>query len=63
MGCTSAAATCAAACVGGGGTEGGQSCGMERTGKPCVGGGRERASATTLSDPGVCLKSVVNSEI
>jgi hypothetical protein len=42
---------------------GGLSCGMEKTGKPVEGGGRERASATTLSEPGVCLRSVVNSEM
>ncbi len=28
-----------------------------------AGGGLDRASATTLSEPGVCLRSVVNSEM
>jgi hypothetical protein len=47
--------------------------GINRTGKPFVagvrldnntaGGGLDRASATTFSDPGVCLMSVVNSEM
>ncbi len=62
MGCTSAA-------VGGavcGGSGGKLRSGMERTGKPSaatLGGGLESASATTFSDPGVCLMSVVNSEM
>ena len=57
MGCASAAA------VGGGGQLRG---GTERTGKTSavtLGGGLESASATTFSDPGVCLISVVNSEM
>jgi hypothetical protein len=51
-----------------GGSDGG---GIDRTGKPAVAGvqldndtagGLDRASATTFSDPGVCLRSVVNSD-
>ncbi len=57
MGCASAA-----------GAGGKLSGGIERTGKPVAGisntgGGLERASATTFSEPGVCLRSVVNSEM
>ena len=46
--------------------------GIDRTGKPFVAGveldndtvgGLDRASATTFSEPGVCLRSVVNSEM
>jgi hypothetical protein len=64
MGCASAAATCGVFCRGGSG--GGVSGGIDRTGNPSaatMGGGLESASATTFSDPGVCLMSVVNSEM
>ncbi len=46
--------------------------GIDLTGKPFVAavkldnntaGGLDRASATTLAEPGVCLRSVVNSEM
>jgi hypothetical protein len=57
----------------GGGSGGPDGGGIDRTGKPFVagvrldnntaGGGLERASATTFSEPGVCLRSVVNSEM
>ena len=57
----------------GGGSGGSDGGGIDRTGKPFVagveldnntaGGGLDRASATTLSEPGVCLRSVVNSEM
>ena len=67
MGCASAAT------VGGGVSGGSDGGGIDRTGKPAVagvqldnntaGGGLDRASATTFSDPGVCLMSVVNSEM
>ncbi len=60
MGCASAAA------AGGGDGGDGKRGGTERTGKPSaatLGGGLESASATTFSDPGVCLISVVNSEM
>jgi hypothetical protein len=63
MGCASAAA--GGVGVGGGG-DGRSRGGTERTGKPStatLGGGLEGASATTFSDPGVCLMSVVNSEM
>jgi hypothetical protein len=65
MGCASAAATCKAVCRGGSG--GKLAGGIERTGKPEEGasnseGGLDRASATTFSAPGVCLRSVVNSD-
>jgi hypothetical protein len=66
MGCASAAGAGGAVCRG-------DSCcklisGIERTGKPVAGisntgGGLERASATTFSEPGVCLRSVLNSEM
>jgi hypothetical protein len=60
-GCASAAA------AGGGGGGDGKRGGIERIDKPeestpTTGGGLERASATTFSEPGVCLRSVVNSE-
>ncbi len=61
MGCASAAAV-----GGGGGGDGKLRGGTERTDKPSsttLGGGLESASATTFSDPGVCLISVVNSEM
>ncbi len=61
MGCASAAAVGGGGCGGGDGKLRG---GTERTGKPSattLGGGLESASATTFSDPGVCLISVVNS--
>ena len=65
---------CASAATAGGGVSGGSDGGgIDRTGKPFVagveldnntaGGGLDRASATTLSEPGVCLRSVVNSEM
>ncbi len=43
-------------------------CGTDRTGSPAeapttAGGGRDKASATTLEEPGVWLRSVVNSEM
>ncbi len=66
MGCASATE------VGGvvfrGGSDGKLTSGIEWTGKPATGtfmspGGLERASATTFSAPGVCLRSVVNSEM
>jgi hypothetical protein len=60
MGCASAAAAGGGVC-GGAGKRGG----TERIGKPSaatLGGGLDRASATTFSEPGVCLRSVVNSE-
>ncbi len=61
IGCTSAAAPCGAVCRGG---SDGKRGGIERTGKPCVSaGGLESASATTFSEPGVCLMLVVNSEM
>jgi hypothetical protein len=65
MGCASAAATCKAVCRGGSG--GKLTGGIERSGKPEEGasnrkGGLEKASATTFSVPGVCLRSVVNSD-
>jgi hypothetical protein len=65
MGCASAAATCKAVCRGGSG--GKLTGGIARTGKPeegtpNSGGGLERASATTFSVPGVCLRSNVNSD-
>jgi hypothetical protein len=63
MGCASAAAAGRAGCGGGVGKVGG---GIESTGKlsaATMGGGLESASATTFSDPGVCLMSVVNSEM
>ncbi len=65
MGCASAVGTCKAVCRGGSG--GKLTGGIERTDKPeeatpTTGGGLERASATTFSEPGVCLRSVVNSE-
>ncbi len=63
MGCASAAAADGGGCGGGDGKMRG---GTERTGKPSaatLGGGLESASATTISDPGVCLISVVNSEM
>ena len=78
MGCASAAAAGAGGGVDGtrGGTarigkpsDGG---GIDRIGKPTVAGveldnntvgGLDRASATTFSGPGVCLRSVVNSEM
>jgi hypothetical protein len=63
MGCASAAEAGGAVCGGGDGKLRG---GIERTGKPSaatLGGGLESASATTFSDPGVCLMSVVNSEM
>ena len=65
MGCASAAM------VGGGVSGGSDGGGIDRTGSPAVAGvqldndtagGLDRASATTLSDPGVCLRSVVNSD-
>ena len=61
-GCASAAA------AGGGGGGDGKRGGIERIDKPeestpTTGGGLERASATTFSEPGVCLRSVVNSEM
>ena len=66
MGCASAAVTWEA--VGRGGSDGKLTSGIEWTGKPATGtfmtlGGLERASATTFSEPGVCLRSVVNSEM
>jgi hypothetical protein len=66
MGCASAAATWEA--VGRGGSDGKLTSGIEWTGKPATGtfmtvGGLERVSATTFSEPGVCLRSVVNSEM
>ncbi len=51
-----------------GGSDGGAGGRIDRTGKPSsvetftVAGGLDRASATTLSEPGVCLRSVVNSD-
>ena len=63
MGCASAAAADGGGCGGGDGKMRG---GTERIGKPLaatLGGGLESASATTFSDPGVCLISVVNSEM
>ncbi len=66
MGCASAAGAGGAVCRGdSGGKLGG---GIERTGKPVAGtsntgGGLERASVTTFSEPGVSLRSVVNSEM
>jgi hypothetical protein len=64
---------CASAATAGGGVSGGSDGGgIDRTGKPSVAGvkldnntvgGLDRASATTFSDPGVCLMSVVNSEM
>ena len=65
MGCASAAA------VGGGVSGRSDGGGIDRTGIPAVAGvqldndtagGLDRASATTFSDPGVCLRSVVNSD-
>ncbi len=60
MGCASAATAGGGVC---GGSDGG---GIDRTDKPSVetfttAGGLDRASATTLAVPGVCLRSVVNS--
>jgi hypothetical protein len=64
---------CASAATANGGVSGGSDGGgIDRTGKPTVAGveldnntvgGLDRASATTFSVPGVCLKSVVNSEM
>jgi hypothetical protein len=63
---------CASAATGGGGVCGGSDGGgIDSTGIPAVAGvqldndtagGLDRASATTFSDPGVCLRSVVNSD-
>ena len=66
MGCASAVVTWEAA--GRGGPDDKLTSGIEWTGKPEEGtsnceGGLERASATTFSEPGVCLRSVVNSEM
>ena len=65
IGCASATGVCTAACRGG--SDAKLAGGIERTGKSAAGtsttgGGLERASATTFSEPGVCLRSVVNSE-
>jgi hypothetical protein len=64
---------CASAATANGGVSGGSDGGgIDRTGKPTVAGveldnntvgGLDSASATTFSFPGVCLKSVVNSEM
>jgi hypothetical protein len=64
---------CASAATANGGVSGGSDGGgIDKTGKPTVVGveldnntvgGLDRASATTFSVPGVCLKSVVNSEM
>jgi hypothetical protein len=66
MGCASAAGTCKAVCLGGSNDK--LAGGIERTGRPSAEtftmvGGLERVSATTFSEPGVCLRSVVNSEM
>jgi hypothetical protein len=65
VGCASAAGTGEA--VRRGGSDGELGGGIERTGKPSAEtlttvGVLERASATTLSETGVCLRSVVNSD-
>ncbi len=63
---------CASAVAGGkvvrrGGSDGKLGAGIDRTGiagaGATTGGGRDKASATTLAAPGVWLRSVVNSEI
>ncbi len=64
MGCASAATAGGGVC---GDSDGGAGVGIDRIGKPSVetftmAGGLDRASATTLSEPGVCLRSVVNSD-
>ncbi len=66
MGCASVTGVGEAGCHGG--SDGKLSGGIEWTGKPATGtlmtvGGLERASATTFSASGVCLRSVVNSEM
>ena len=66
MGCASAATAGGGVC---GSSDGGVGVGIDRTGKPSsvetftMAGGLERASETTFSAPGVCLRSVVNSEM
>ncbi len=66
MGCASAREVGGVVCHGG--SDGKLTSGIEWTGKPATGtfisaGGLERALATTFSVPGVCLRSVVNSEM
>jgi hypothetical protein len=67
MGCASATAGSREA--GGRGSDGKLAGGMDRTSRPAgsihrtMGGGQERASETTLAEPGVWLRSVVNSEM